>query len=235
MNEVPYSGWGPDPRFLSEDRKRGVLRSDRLVVPLQDVAANSPIFAAGTHSFTASYSTGGDAVNPALPSVPTRAAVLFTPRGGYTFEYVAGDKVKAFSSGGTEVAAATDLTSLNPVALLVVGTRPTDVYVTKFSEGCRLSSVELLAGCAVTANSTNYWKIRAQLVRAVNGNVDELGVLSTAVTSLAAGSRYDVFAAGGPGTLVQVLAGDVLRLRFEENGHAPALLSPVVTIKRRRL
>lgn len=66
----------------------------------------------GTFQADASYPTGGYGVMNKF-GLPTVAGVLFEDANGYAFYYnKATDKVQAFSTGGTEVANATNLSAL---------------------------------------------------------------------------------------------------------------------------
>jgi len=225
--------FGHDPRLVAQDRKRFIHRSDRVVLELPDITGGTPVFAASTHTFAVPYVAGGVPVSPALPVVPNRAAVLIAPRGGYTFEFAEPNLVLAYYGGGGEVADTTDLAYLGTTQVIVQGSRGDVVPLLEVPRSWRISGVSLEVGADVDP-ATASWIIRAQLVRRT-GEVELLGAIDTSETALAAGSRYDFFAALGRGDTVDALAGDMLRLFLEETLSGPALVRPVVTIKRREL
>jgi hypothetical protein len=225
--------FGLNARRAFDAYRRITTRSDRVVVELPDLGSKSPVFAHAVHTFSASYATGGEAISPALPSVPNRQDVLWSPKGGYTFEFVAGDKIKAYTTAATEVAALTNLSGLGTIRGLVLGKRDPEMPLVTAGEAWRLRGVALAVASAVAASSTSYWTIRAQVVRRT-GQVEELGSFDTSSVALAQGVPRDAFAAVGTADVVQVNVGDLVRLRVEETGRAPALVAPVVTLWRRR-
>lgn len=72
----------------------------------------------GDYTFSSSYTTGGEVLDlaAAFGAVRGIVAVRVPPAGGYTFEYVAATKkLKAYTTAGAEVAAATNLSTLGAI------------------------------------------------------------------------------------------------------------------------
>lgn len=79
-------------------------------------------------TFDNSYPTGGLALTPAnlgFSDPATELVVLAHPAGGYTFQYdAANQKLKSFTSGGTETTNATNLSAITTF-VRVLGRLPT--------------------------------------------------------------------------------------------------------------
>lgn len=229
----PYSGFGPDPRFLAQDRRRGVLRGEELQIELPDVGSGAPVFARTTHTWAGNYTPGGMVITPPFPSVPSQQAVFFNPKNGYTFQIgPAADHVTAWIAGAEEIAG-TAMGGVGAVGVLIVGKRPTIVPLVGVPESWRVAQVQLVVGSLLVFSATNFWTVRLQALRA-SGETDELGSLSTAAQTLAAGVRYDLLAALGPAGAAGLKPDDALQVRFEETGQAPAMIQPTVIVRRRR-
>jgi len=72
----------------------------------------------GTYTFSGSYTTGGETFQ--LPPLAQNAiVVLFQHHSGYAFS-LESDKVKAYDGAASEVAAATDLSTLGPVEFAAI-------------------------------------------------------------------------------------------------------------------
>lgn len=77
----------------------------------------------GTLAFDSSYPTGGEAITPSTAfGLSEVHGVLFGNQGGYTFAYdYVNNKVLAYTTAGTEVVNATDLSALNNVKFIALG------------------------------------------------------------------------------------------------------------------
>jgi hypothetical protein len=75
-------------------------------------------------NFSSSYTTGGEAFDDRLD--PPVAVILPQPKGGYVFDFdYAAKKIKAYRQNATtgalvEVAAAVNLSGVNPVQVLIM-------------------------------------------------------------------------------------------------------------------
>lgn len=77
----------------------------------------------GTIDFDDSYATGGEELTPAMVGLSEIKMVIAPVKGGYAFEWDAGNGTLMVIdlSDGQEVADQTDLSSLTDVAVLVIG------------------------------------------------------------------------------------------------------------------
>lgn len=141
---------------------RRISRATRrwVAVELGTICGGQRVVAQGLHTFDASYDTGGETIAN-LAQVPSRQTVFMNPRAMagtlYTFQWDnAGAKMKVFT-GGAEVAAATDLSTLLLVPYLVVGQGPTarGRYRARGDEILVRAQLEVGAEAAVDASA--YW------------------------------------------------------------------------------
>lgn len=169
-----------------------------VTVALRDVASSEQAIVATTHTWAASYSTGGDSVSFAS-LVDSLTAVIATPQNGRTFTYDSGNsKLISYDSPNVETSAATNLESeIGTSPVLVIGTDSTlthalPAYVATGDE--LLKTVRLSIEADIDADTTNYWTIQARVRRVGQALGEELGtelVTSTlGIESLVARELY---------------------------------------------
>lgn len=137
------------------------LATEQLTVPLGSLTLNRPEIARVAFEWSASYATGGQDVGVVSAMVHSFQTVEATPKAGYTFQYVPGtNKLKAFTTAGTEVAAATDLqAAIGPMTLSVFGAVRTTFPFYRARGDEIVSSVTLVASDDLAASATSYWTI----------------------------------------------------------------------------
>lgn len=85
---------------------------DHIATPLKIVVAKV--------TFDASYDAGGEAFDYSDYGIDELSAIMFEPSGTYLFEYDrTNKKIKVYSALGTEVTAATDLSSLSTYVTMI--------------------------------------------------------------------------------------------------------------------
>lgn len=130
-------------------------------VRLGDIHAKTPVMTRKTFTFSASYTTGGEDVGTVTTLVHDFQTVEAFPKNGYTFTYDSGaNKLKAYTTAGTEVVATTDLlVAVGTVQILVIGNARTDAVLYRALGDEILSEIEIEVADTFTASAANYWTL----------------------------------------------------------------------------
>lgn len=137
------------------------LATEQLTIPLGSLTLNRPELARAAFEWSSSYATGGEDVGVVTGMVHDFQTVEATPQAGYTFQYVPGtNKLKAFTTAGTEVVATTNLqAAIGPMTLSVFGAVRTTFPVYRARGDEIVSSVSLVTSDDLAASATSYWTI----------------------------------------------------------------------------
>ncbi len=218
-----------ESRFAQVEGRLEKVDVAALAVRLGTIAAGAAVVATGTVNMSASYSTGGDVVT--IPLVPGTAKVFVEGSRGFVFEYVpAGKKMLAFT-GGSEVGAGTDMTSVNPLDVIVTGAVTAERMVWRASEAGLVEQADVEVSETFVPSVTNYWTL--QLVRYDADDVrEELGApLALSSRGLTAFKAQTLYA---PDELLALAEGDTLSLEIVETGTPSYLSELTVWISTRR-
>lgn len=144
----------------SLERKVERAASDTVSIRLPGITARQTVATVATHSWSTSYATGGESVSLS-GLVPSRQAIVPVPANGYTFTYDTGsNKLKAFTTAGTEVVATTNLqTAVGTTTILVLGTPDAVTDLWTPPGGAVLVGAKVRFTQSVTRDGTNYWSI----------------------------------------------------------------------------
>lgn len=186
------------------------------------------------HTWSASYSTGGEDTPDLTTLVPGFVAAIPAPGGGYTFGWDSGSsKLVAYASAGTEVTIGTNLSlAVGTTPILVYGVQPSVVEAYEAAGDEVLLSVTAVFQKDVAVDATNYWTVEARLRAAGETNGRPLAVvpaLSNAKRSFVAGQEETLYdAVTGAGT--RLSSGDRVSLYLSPSSQSCLPLGDVTFV-----
>jgi len=168
----------------------------KIVFPLGCITSQRPEIARRTHQWSSSYTTGGEDVGAVSAMVPGFSTVEASPLAGYTFQYIPGtNKLMAFTTAGTEVAAATNLqTAIGDTPVNVVGVQSGKWPCYRAKAGDTIVQIEIESETTLDASATNYWEfVVRRRAQGLEYGVDVGDTLSTASFGLTARTPFTLY------------------------------------------
>lgn len=180
----------------------------------------------------ASYSSGGEATTFPEGATDSPLSVLAASASGTIFLKIdhANGKVVAYDGGGNEIAAATNLsTYIGELAVCVE--LPTQVTLHRCDRAQRVSRIEVRPGNAITADASNYWDVRAYLIRdSQDGDTIEIGELVSTSEFSCGPDDPIVLLPSFPGEVIDLAPGDRIVLQLTGTGAPPSMQRPLLGI-----
>lgn len=143
--------------------ERAITRAARfrVTVPLGALTARRVVTGVYTHTWDASYPTGGEACGALDELVPGYVGYsAATGTGGHTFVFdSATEKLLAYDANGVEAIDTADLTAQGTTVVTLYGVLPDVRDVYEAEEGTVLLAARIRFKTAVTKDGTNYWRL----------------------------------------------------------------------------
>jgi len=237
LDEKAQFGY-PAPARKRDEQLEGFVRRGSIqtyAFPLGCLTADRPEVARKTMAWSTSYTTGGEDVGAVTGMVPGFSTVEVSPLAGYTFQYVSGtNKLKAFTTAGTEVAAATNLqAAIGDTPMNVIGAQSGVFPLYTARDGDTILSVQIESETTLSASATNYWTlVTRRRLQGLEYGVDVGDTLDTSTVGLEARTPLVLYLSE---TGTRLSAGEQIVCYVSGSGSLRASLSGVtliVTVKR---